>query len=168
MKSILFIFFSLCLHGLFLQALEFVLTSKAPSSLSPSPSFTIHSFKKRPQPKPSKQASKKINKDESNQKQELSKVKTKAMGTLVPITPTYPKLSQMLEEEGTVRIQIKVSIHGKLKMAQIKKSSGHKRLDHSAMEAVKDHDFSYLKTKQKIQRNFEDELVFHFKLKKED
>ena len=73
----------------------------------------------------------------------------------------------MLEEQGTVRIHIKVSIQGELEVAQIKKSSGYERLDHSAMKAVKDHDFSYLKTKQEIQEDFEDELVFHFRLKKE-
>jgi len=50
--------------------------------------------------------------------------------------PPYPRISKRRGEEGTVLLRIKVNKNGKAALIQIQKSSGSKRLDHAAHQAV--------------------------------
>ena len=51
--------------------------------------------------------------------------------------PSYPSLSRRLGEEGTVRLNILVNPDGSVARLELLKSSGHPRLDRSAMETVR-------------------------------
>jgi periplasmic protein TonB len=51
--------------------------------------------------------------------------------------PAYPAISKKLKEEGTVLLTILVTKEGRVAEAQIKTSSGHKRLDDAAVRAIK-------------------------------
>ncbi len=51
--------------------------------------------------------------------------------------PPYPSLSKRLGEEGTVRLNILVNPDGSVARLELAKSSGHPRLDRSAMDAVR-------------------------------
>lgn len=51
--------------------------------------------------------------------------------------PVYPRRSRMLEEEGTVKLKVHVSIEGNTLGVQLFKSSGFPRLDDAALNAVK-------------------------------
>lgn len=51
--------------------------------------------------------------------------------------PPYPRLSRRLGEEGTVRLNILVNPDGSVARLELAQSSGHPRLDRSAMEAVR-------------------------------
>ena len=50
--------------------------------------------------------------------------------------PPYPSLSRRLSEEGTVRLNILVNPDGSVARLELAKSSGHPRLDRSAMVTV--------------------------------
>jgi protein TonB len=50
--------------------------------------------------------------------------------------PPYPALSKRLGEEGTVRLNILVNSDGSVARLELARSSGHPRLDRSAMETV--------------------------------
>ena len=50
--------------------------------------------------------------------------------------PPYPALSRRLGEEGTVRLNILVNPDGSVARLELAKSSGHPRLDRSAIETV--------------------------------
>jgi len=50
--------------------------------------------------------------------------------------PPYPALSRRLGEEGTVRLSILVNADGSVARLELLKSSGHPRLDQSAMKTV--------------------------------
>ncbi|MDP1645835.1 MAG: energy transducer TonB [Thiobacillus sp.] len=50
--------------------------------------------------------------------------------------PPYPHLSRRLGEEGTVRLNILVNPDGSVARLELARSSGHPRLDRSAMETV--------------------------------
>lgn len=50
--------------------------------------------------------------------------------------PPYPHLSRRLGEEGTVRLNILVNPDGSVARLELAKSSGHPRLDNSAMHTV--------------------------------
>lgn len=50
--------------------------------------------------------------------------------------PPYPRLSRRLGEEGTVRLNILVNPDGSVARLELAQSSGHPRLDRSAMETV--------------------------------
>lgn len=50
--------------------------------------------------------------------------------------PPYPSLSKRLGEEGTVRLNILVNPDGSVARLELAKSSGHPRLDRSAMDTV--------------------------------
>ncbi len=50
--------------------------------------------------------------------------------------PAYPRISKRRGEEGTVLLRVKVNKNGKAALVQIKKSSGSKRLDNAAHQAV--------------------------------
>lgn len=50
--------------------------------------------------------------------------------------PSYPALSKRLGEEGTVRLNILVNPDGSVARLELAKSSGHPRLDRSAMNTV--------------------------------
>ncbi|MEW5968100.1 MAG: energy transducer TonB [Pseudomonadota bacterium] len=50
--------------------------------------------------------------------------------------PSYPALSKRLGEEGTVRLNILVNPDGSVARLELASSSGHPRLDRSAMETV--------------------------------
>lgn len=50
--------------------------------------------------------------------------------------PPYPALSKRLGEEGTVRLNILVNPDGSVARLELAKSSGHPRLDRSAMDTV--------------------------------
>lgn len=51
--------------------------------------------------------------------------------------PVYPRRSRMLEEEGTVKLQVHVSAEGNALSVQLFNSSGFPRLDDAAFNAVK-------------------------------
>ena len=51
--------------------------------------------------------------------------------------PSYPKISRRLGEQGIVLLEILIIPDGTVKDIRLKKSSGYKRLDHAAMEAVR-------------------------------
>ncbi|UXY14850.1 energy transducer TonB [Chitiniphilus purpureus] len=51
--------------------------------------------------------------------------------------PGYPRQSQVLREEGTVLVRVKVSAAGLPLSATLARSSGFSRLDNAALEAVK-------------------------------
>jgi len=57
------------------------------------------------------------------------------------IKPDYPRASRLRQEEGTVVIIAQIS-GGRVTEAEIESSSGHERLDHSALKAVKRWQFS--------------------------
>ncbi|MEZ5672922.1 MAG: TonB family protein [Thiotrichaceae bacterium] len=50
--------------------------------------------------------------------------------------PLYPRISQQLEEQGTVQLLVHVNIHGQVSQVQIKHSCGYPRLDMAALQAV--------------------------------
>ena len=50
--------------------------------------------------------------------------------------PSYPSLSRRLGEEGTVRLNILVNPDGSVARLELARSSGHPRLDRSAMDTV--------------------------------
>jgi protein TonB len=50
--------------------------------------------------------------------------------------PSYPALSKRLGEEGTVRLNILVNPDGSVARLELERSSGHPRLDRSAMDTV--------------------------------
>lgn len=50
--------------------------------------------------------------------------------------PVYPLLSRRLREEGKVLLQVRVSVQGRAEHLHVKKSSGYRRLDEAAQEAV--------------------------------
>jgi protein TonB len=50
--------------------------------------------------------------------------------------PPYPHLSRRLGEEGTVRLNILVNPDGSVARLELARSSGHPRLDRSAMDTV--------------------------------
>lgn len=51
--------------------------------------------------------------------------------------PVYPMMSRRLREQGTVLIELTVLADGKATEVTLKKSSGYRRLDEAALEAVK-------------------------------
>ncbi len=53
------------------------------------------------------------------------------------ISATYPRLSQRRGEEGTVLLSIEVLANGRAGKVQIKKTSGHRRLDEAAVKAAR-------------------------------
>jgi periplasmic protein TonB len=52
-------------------------------------------------------------------------------------SPSYPRLSRRIGEEGRVLLKVLVSAEGKANTVEIEKSSGFQRLDQSALDAVK-------------------------------
>jgi protein TonB len=64
--------------------------------------------------------------------------------------PAYPRISKRLGEEGTVLLWVKVSKNGKAALVQIKKSSGSKRLDNAAHQAVNKWRFAPAKKEGKV------------------
>ncbi len=53
------------------------------------------------------------------------------------VSPTYPRISRRRGEEGTVSLSIEVLKNGKAGKVSVVRSSGHKRLDESALRAAK-------------------------------
>lgn len=51
--------------------------------------------------------------------------------------PEYPPQSRTLEEEGVVKLKVRVSAEGRALTVELAKSSGFKRLDAAALEAVR-------------------------------
>lgn len=51
--------------------------------------------------------------------------------------PDYPPQSRTLEEEGVVKLKVRVSTEGRALTVEMAKSSGFKRLDTAALEAVR-------------------------------
>lgn len=51
--------------------------------------------------------------------------------------PAYPRLSKRRGEQGTVLLRVKVNQNGRAALVQINQSSGFKRLDNAASQAVK-------------------------------
>ena len=51
--------------------------------------------------------------------------------------PDYPPQSRTLEEEGVVKLKVRVSAEGRALTVEMAKSSGFKRLDAAALEAVR-------------------------------
>jgi periplasmic protein TonB len=52
-------------------------------------------------------------------------------------SPSYPRLSRRIGEEGRVLLKVLVSADGKASSVEIEASSGYERLDQSALDAVK-------------------------------
>jgi len=79
------------------------------------------------------------------------------------IKPQYPYMSRKFKEEGTVILEVKVLKTGKVAWVHIKKSSGFKRLDASALRAVRN---SHFTTAQILFRNVAmiTQLAIDFKL----
>lgn len=50
--------------------------------------------------------------------------------------PSYPRLSRKLGEEGTVTLEVEIGMDGRTREARLLQTSGHKRLDASAMQAL--------------------------------
>jgi protein TonB len=50
--------------------------------------------------------------------------------------PSYPSLSRRLGEQGTVQLRVFVNADGRVGKLELRRSSGHPRLDRSAMNAV--------------------------------
>jgi protein TonB len=50
--------------------------------------------------------------------------------------PSYPNLSKRLGEQGTVQLRVFVNVDGSVGKLELKRSSGHPRLDQSAMSTV--------------------------------
>lgn len=50
--------------------------------------------------------------------------------------PVYPSISRRLNEEGTVVVRVRVSADGTALAVEVRQSSGHARLDTSALDAV--------------------------------
>lgn len=57
-------------------------------------------------------------------------------GQLSNPAPTYPSLSRRLREEGVVLLEILIKADGSVGELKLKNSSGHKRLDDTALKAV--------------------------------
>lgn len=51
--------------------------------------------------------------------------------------PTYPRMSQRLNEQGTVTVRVLVRRDGTAGTVEVKSSSGYPRLDQAAIEAVR-------------------------------
>lgn len=56
--------------------------------------------------------------------------------------PAYPSLSRRLREQGTVILEVLIKTDGSVGEVRIKESSGFKRLDETAMKAVKQWSYS--------------------------
>jgi protein TonB len=52
-------------------------------------------------------------------------------------TPPYPPLSRRLKEEGRVVLRVRVDVDGNVQAIELAASSGHPRLDHAALSAVR-------------------------------
>ena len=50
--------------------------------------------------------------------------------------PDYPSASRRMEEEGTVTLKFLIGVDGKVRQADIEKSSGFARLDEAARNAL--------------------------------
>jgi len=57
------------------------------------------------------------------------------------VSPTYPRISRRRGEEGTVSLSIEVLKSGKAGKISVIQSSGHKRLDESALQAASKTEF---------------------------
>jgi protein TonB len=79
--------------------------------------------------------------------------------------PAYPAISKKLKEEGTVLLTILVTKEGRVAEAQIKTSSGHKRLDDAAIRAIKRWKFNPA-TQAGKPIDYWYEIDFEFSLKK--
>ncbi len=55
--------------------------------------------------------------------------------------PAYPAISRRLREEGIVVLEVLILPDGSVGKVRIKQSSGHERLDNTAVEAVKKWDY---------------------------
>ncbi len=51
--------------------------------------------------------------------------------------PSYPPVSRQMQENGTVILRVHVDIHGSASAIELRTSSGSKRLDNAAIEAVR-------------------------------
>lgn len=61
---------------------------------------------------------------------------------ITDISPVYPQLSRIYKEEGIVIISVKIGLDGKILRSSVVKSTGHERLDKSALKAVESAQFS--------------------------
>ena len=60
-----------------------------------------------------------------------------AVQYLEPPAPVYPPLSRRLAESGRVLVRVEIDTEGRVRQEQLLRSSGHKRLDESALAAVR-------------------------------
>lgn len=60
--------------------------------------------------------------------------------------PNYPLLSRRMREQGAVQLKLCINGRGRVEDVQLVKSSGHEKLDRSAMEGVKQWKFSALES----------------------
>lgn len=51
--------------------------------------------------------------------------------------PVYPQLSKRMREQGRVLLDVYILVDGTVGRIRLKRSSGHARLDESALEAVR-------------------------------
>lgn len=144
---------------------EKIVVQTGPSSFS----VTVKTIEE-PAPKKAKKSGNKkyskkkeiYNEKSKNTEKEFSKEEVGAINAIKQISsivPHYPEQSRVLEEEGTVYLLLVVSPYGQITNANVVKSSGFKRLDHAAVEAV---------LNKKIDYNgigFSKKLSFRFLLK---
>lgn len=52
-------------------------------------------------------------------------------------SPSYPRLSKRLGEQGTVIVRVLISVDGRAELAELRRSSGFERLDQAALETVR-------------------------------
>lgn len=75
------------------------------------------------------------------------------------VSPAYPRLSRVYQEEGVVKVEVNISENGVPKLVKIIESSGFKRLDQEAIAAAKKSSYNKALTGRKTI------LTFNFKLK---
>lgn len=87
-----------------------------------------------------------------------------ALGIQNP-APPYPGLSRRLREEGTVTLKLLVNADGKVGAIEVVNSSGYKRLDDAALNAISRWHFSPA-TQAGVAIDFWYEIDFEFSLRK--
>ena len=77
--------------------------------------------------------------------------------------PIYPLLSRRMREQGAVQLKLCINEQGNVESVWLAKSSGHEKLDRSAMEGVRGWKFSALDSKDRAASHCY-HLPVHFRL----
>ncbi len=98
-----------------------------------------------------------------NKKKESTPTATLDGNNSITINPNYPKLSRILKEEGENRIEVTLNSNNELIQTVVIKSSGFKRLDDAAIDAIK----NAFKKNHKTDPTPSNKLIFYFRFKLE-